>query len=156
MRSFQLLAAFALIFGILTGCDSVGETGQIGESGMGEEGESGSGEHGESGDSGSGEPGESGTQYSLTDTAREIRNGVELVMDYDSAQKEFVGTITNTTTATVTKVRVEIHLSNNVELGPTPNVNLAPGESKSVTLDASFQSSFNSFSVHVEIGNTNA
>ena len=155
MRSFQLLVALTLVFSIAAGCDSVGETGEIGGSGMGEAGESGSG-HSESGDSGSGEPGESGTQYALTDTATELRNGVELVMNYDSSRKEFVGTVTNTTTATVTQVRVEIHLSNNVELGPTPNVNLAPRESKSVTLDARAQSNFNGFSVHVEIGSSNA
>ena len=153
MRSLQLLTALALIISILAGCDSVGESGECGN---GESGESGSGEHGESGDSGSGEPGESGTQYALADTAKDVRSGVELVIKYDSSRKEFVGTVTNTTDATVTQVRVEIHLSNCVELGPTPNVDLAPGESKSVTLDARSQSNFDSYGVHVEIGSSNA
>ncbi len=151
MRNFQLLMALALVINILVGCDSMAETGECGEGG--ESGESGSGEHGESG---SGEPGESGTQYSLTETAKDVRNGVELVIKYDSSSKEFVGTVTNTTNATVSMVRVEIHLSNCVELGPTPNVDLAPGEAKTVTLDARSQSNFDYYSVHVEIGSSSA
>lgn len=160
MRNLQLLTVLALVFSILVGCDSLAETGECGEGG--ESGESGSGEHGESresgsgehGGSGSGEPGESGTQFALTDTATDARSGVELVIKYDSSRKEFVGTVTNTTNATVTMVRVEIHLSNCVELGPTPNVDLAPGESRTVTLDARSQSNFDSYSVHVEIGSS--
>lgn len=124
MRSFKLLAALTLILGILVGCDSAGESG------------------------------ESGTQFALTETAREVRSGVELVMNYDSSRKLFTGTVTNTTSATVTRVRVEVHLSNGVELGPTPNVDLAAGETKSVALDASSQSNFDRFSMHVEIGSS--
>ena len=82
MRSFKMLAVLTLMIGILAGCDSMGEQG------------------------------ESGTQFALTDTAREIRSGVELVMTYDGSRKVFTGTVTNTTNATVTRVRVEIHLSN--------------------------------------------
>ncbi len=98
-----------------------------------------------------GEPGESGTRYAPSDTARETRNGVELVLNYDSTRQVFTGTVRNTTTATVTQVRVEIHLSNGAELGPTPRTNLAAGETKSIELDARGQS-FTWFTVHVEIG----
>jgi hypothetical protein len=98
-----------------------------------------------------GEPGESGTQYRLTDTARESRSGVDLVMTYDQPNERFNGTVTNTTSATVAAVRVEIHLSNGVELGPTPRVDLTAGQVESVTLDASGQT-FTRWSVHVEIG----
>ena len=79
-------------------------------------------QHGPEG--GGGEPGESGTQYSLTDTATETRAGVRLVMSFDSARSVFSGTVTNTTDATVSEVRVEIHPSNGVELGPTPRQDL--------------------------------
>ena len=98
-----------------------------------------------------GEPGESGTQYGLTDTARESRSGVDLVMTYDQPNERFNGTVTNTTSATVAAVRVEVHLSNGVELGPTPRVDLAAGQVESVTLDASGQT-FTRWSVHVELG----
>ena len=97
------------------------------------------------------EEGESGTRYALTETATEVRKGVELIAGYDSSQGEFTGTVTNTTNATVRQVRVEIHLSNGRELGPTPRVDLAPGQSDTFELDAGGQS-FEWWSVHVEIG----
>ena len=48
----------------------------------------------------------------------------------------FSGTVRNTTSQTVRDVRVEIHLSNGVELGPTPRVDLSAGETRPVELDA--------------------
>ena len=95
------------------------------------------------------EPGESGQQYAKDDEAHETRRGVELVMRY--VDDAFVGTVTNTTAAPVADVRVEIHLSNGVELGPTPRRTLAAGETADVRLDASDQV-FTTWSVHVEIG----
>ncbi len=97
------------------------------------------------------EEGESGTQYRLRNVASETRNGVRLSMYYDAGQERFTGTVTNTTNATVSNVRVEIHLSNGVELGPTPRINLTAGQMSSVELDASGQS-FAMWSVHVELG----
>ena len=98
-----------------------------------------------------GEEGESGTQYALADTAEEIRSGIELSISYDSTREVFSGTMTNTTDATIRTVRVEVHLSNGVELGPTPTVELAAGESSEVELDAGSRT-FTTFSAHVEIG----
>ena len=112
--------------------------------------ESGS-ESGSEGSSESGEPGESGTQYGLADTARETRSGIDLVMSYDAAAQAFTGTVTNTTAAAVANVRVEIHLSNGVELGPTDQVTLSAGQTNPVELAASGQS-FTRWSVHVELG----
>ena len=109
-------------------------------------------QHGPEG--GGGEAGESGTQYAKTDTARETRSGVDLVMQYES-DGWFRGTVTNTTAATVAAVRVEIHLDNGVELGPTPREDLAAGAVRDVELDASGQS-FDRWSVHVEIGSGGA
>ena len=80
-----------------------------------------------------------------------VRNGVELIAWYDSAREVFTGTVTNTTNATVRQVRVEIHLSNGTELGPTPRVDLAAGERHAVELDAGGQN-FDWWSVHIEIG----
>ena len=104
---------------------------------------------------GGGESGESGTRYAPSDTARETRGGVELILDYDSTRQVFAGTVRNTTTATITQVRVEIHLSNGVELGPTPRTNLAAGETQSIELDARGQT-FTWFTVHVELGSGSA
>lgn len=97
------------------------------------------------------ELGESGKRYDPSETATETRSGVTLVISYDSSAERFDGTVTNNNDTTVTDVRVEIHLSNGTELGPTPRVDLAAGESKPVTLDASGQS-FTWYSVHVELG----
>ena len=84
---------------------------------------------------------------------RVVRDGVELIAWYDSSRDVFTGTVTNTNTtnATVRQVRVEIHLSNGTELGPTPRVDLPAGERHAVELDASGQS-FDWWSVHIEIG----
>ena len=124
MKSFKLLAVLALIIVILATCNSMGKKG------------------------------EAGTQFSLADTATEIRSGVELIMNYDGSREVFTGMVTNTTNATVTKVRVEIHLSNGVELGSAPNVDLVAGETKSVELNAINQSNFNTYSIQVEIGSS--
>lgn len=97
------------------------------------------------------EEGESGTRYSLTDVARESRAGINLEMRYDAPNQTFTGTLTNTTNASVDQVRVEIHLSNGVELGPTARVTLAAGQVQPVTLDARGRS-FASWSIHIEIG----
>ena len=75
-----------------------------------------------------GEPGESGTQYRRSQIASETREGVVLVIAYDSARDAFIGTVRNTNNRTVQHVRVEMHLSNGVELGPTPRADLAAGE----------------------------
>lgn len=98
-----------------------------------------------------GESEESGTQYGLSDTAKEVRRGVELVIRFESAQRAFAGTVKNGTDSIVRQVRVEVHLSNGVELGPTPNVDLMPGQSAPVELRAGSQE-FSKFSTHVEIG----
>ena len=103
--------------------------------------------------SGSTEPGESGVRWNADQTATDTRRGVDLVISYDASGRRFNGTVTNTTGATVTDVRVEIHLSNGTELGPTPRVDLAAGAKQSVTLDAAGQN-FDWYSVHVEIGSS--
>ncbi len=99
------------------------------------------------------EAGESGTRWNSNETATETRSGVTLVLSYDSSSQRFNGTVTNTTNSTVADVRVEIHLSNGTELGPTPRTSLNAQESKPVTLDSSGQN-FDWYSVHVEIGSS--
>ena len=55
------------------------------------------------------------------------------------------------TTGVLPQVRVEIHLSNGVELGPTPRTDLNAGQKINITLLATGQT-FATFSVHAEVG----
>ena len=108
---------------------------------------------GDSGGEGSGGAGEeSGTTLSLNETFDTIRNGVRLVMFYDATTQTFIGVVVNTTTQTIPAVRVEVHLSNGVELGPTIPGDLAPGETRLVELSAASPSGFDGWSPHAESG----
>ncbi len=112
--------------------------------------ESESGEHSEGGEAGEGGE-ESGTQFTLSETFDEVRAGARLILSYDSNANTFTGTVENTTRATLRRVRVEVHLSNGIELGPTSPVDLAPGQTHEVNLPASGES-FTSWSAHPEVG----
>ena len=73
-------------------------------------------------------------------------------MNYDAAREVFTGTVTNTTSATLQEVRVEVHLFNpNDELGPTTPQDLAPGKSMDVTLPA-VGKAFTTWTAHPEVG----
>ena len=146
------LAAFALLLALaFTGCLDGSESGEHDEG-------SESGEHAEGSESGehddgeeSGEDGEeSGTQYAPDETFDEARAGARLVLSYDSASNAFTGTVENTTGDTLRRVRVEVHLSNGIELGPTTPVDLTPGQMTEVTLPATSQP-FISWSAHPEV-----
>ena len=157
---------------VLVGC-SGSESDQSGEHGSGEESrerstasesgehsgdsdsselgaESESGEHGGGSESGDGAE-ESGTQYTLSETFDHVRAGARLVLSYDSAGNAFTGKVENTTSDKLDRVRVEVHLSNGIELGPTTPVDLAPGQTVEITLQASSQP-FVSWSAHPEVG----
>ena len=123
-------------------------SGEHSESESGEGGER-SGEHGgtESGESGE----ESGTQFGLNETFDEIRAGARLVLSYDPDANAFIGTVENTTGAALSRVRVEVHLSNGTELGPTTPIDLEPGQVVDVNLPATNRP-FTSWSAHPEVG----
>ena len=156
-----VLSGFVLILA-LTGCGSSssesgehrresvsGESSRESESGESSR-ESESDEHSEGAES-SEDGEESGTQYALGDTFDEVRAGARLMLTYDPAANAFTGTVENTTDATLTRVRVEVHLSNGIELGPTTPVDLAPGQVHDIDLPASSQP-FKSWSAHPEVG----
>lgn len=128
------------VIGIISfvGCDEV--TNEVMDSG-------GEASHGEGG----GEGEESGTQYLKSETYDEIRNGARLILNYDANMSAFVGTVENTTNQTLSQVRVEVHLSNGTELGPTTPQDLAPGEKMDVTLDATGEN-FSTWGAHPEVG----
>ncbi len=101
---------------------------------------------------------ESANQLTLDETYDHTRNGARLIMSYDKATNTFKGTVENTTNAILQQVRVEIHLSNSQgpnptdpELGPTPPVDLAPGEKIPVELMA-VDEPFDMWVAHPEVG----
>ena len=94
---------------------------------------------------------ESGQQFGLTDTYDKVRAGARLTLAYDLAAQAFTGTVVNTTNAVLPQVRVEVHLSNGVELGPTPPVDLMPGQVLPVNLPAGNQP-FVRWGAHPEVG----
>ena len=99
----------------------------------GEQGAEGSGEHGPGGESGHESDGaggeeESGVALSLDETFEDVRRGTLLVLNYDAPSNSFKGTVENTTEGVLERVRVEVHLSNGTELGPTTPTDMAPGE----------------------------
>ncbi len=157
-----LLIAGVLSALVLTGClygdsesgEHGGGSGSRENSGASESGEHGGGaeanEHGEDSESGEGDE-ESGTQFGLSETFDEVRAGARLVLSYDSTAESFVGTVSNTTESALSRVRVEVHLSNGTELGPTTPTDLDPGQAIDVVLPATGRS-FNSWSAHPEVG----
>ena len=94
---------------------------------------------------------ESGTELALDETYDEIRNGARLILAYDAQSNAFKGTVENTIDETLKQVRVEVHLSNGKELGPTPAADLAPGEKRDVQLIAT-STDFDGWTAHPEVG----
>lgn len=76
-------------------------------------------------------------------------NGARLVLQFNPNTEAFVGSVTNTTRRTLNDVRVEIHLSNGVELGPTWRTPLRPGATMPVELGA-FGERFTTWTTHPE------
>ena len=98
-----------------------------------------------------GEDEESGQQFAKGETYDNVRNGARLILNYDPNTSAFVGTVENTTNQTLSQVRVEVHLSNGTELGPTTPKDLAPGEKMDVILDATGEN-FSTWGAHPEVG----
>ena len=119
--------------------ESPGEHGPGGEQGV----------RGESGGSGSEEA--SGAILAPSDTFDAVRNGARLFLYYDAGSNAFMGTVENTTTNALGQVRVEVHLSNGTELGPTASVDMAPGQTMLVKLPATPES-FTGWIAHAEVG----
>ena len=95
---------------------------------------------------------ESGTELALNETYDKVRNGARLILTYDAQSNSFNGTVENTTERTLGRVRVEVHLSNGKELGPTTPADLGPGEKRVVKLTATSKD-FDGWSAHPEVGN---
>ena len=110
------------------------------------------GEHDREGDTGHSEEGEeSGTQLALNERYDSVRNGARLILAYDVRSNSFNGTVENTTDKILKRVRVEVHVSNGKELGPTTPADLDPGEKRDVILTATSKD-FNGWTAHPEVG----
>jgi hypothetical protein len=94
---------------------------------------------------------ESGADLSLDARFDQERGGARLMLSYDPIERVFTGTVENTTDRTLRMVRVEVHLSNGMELGPTIPVDLRPGASQPVSL-AVYNAVFDGWSAHAEVG----
>jgi len=96
---------------------------------------------------------EANMQLELNETYDQLRKGTRLVLSYNKETSSFTGSVENTTEEALPNVRVEVHLSNGTELGPTTPVNLDSGQSQSIELIATGEK-FDQWSAHAEIGNS--
>ena len=96
---------------------------------------------------------ESGTELALDESYDAVRNGARLILTYDPLSNSFNGFVENTTDITLKQVRVEVHLSNGVELDPTTPTDLNPGESIEVSLTAT-NKDFDGWTAHPEVGDS--
>ncbi len=148
----KILAAIAFIFvTVMSGCSSDDRTAENQNSdslamSRGELERDGGESRGEEGE-------ESGRELALNEGCDMVRNGVRLVMDYDAQSNSFNGTVENTTDNILKRVRVEVHLSNGMELGPTTPADLQPGEKNAVKLTAT-NKGFIGWTAHAEIGSS--
>ncbi len=94
---------------------------------------------------------ESATQYDQNDTFDQVRGGARLILRYDVSINAFTGTIENTTGSALSNVRIEVHLSNGAELGPTPPIELISEQTVSVNLPATAEK-FTTWVAHAEVG----
>ena len=84
------------------------------------------------------------------DPVQHLQGGARLILAYDSQSNAFKGHVENMTEKTLKDVRVEARLSNREKLGPTPAVDLAPGEKKQVELIPKSKN-FTGWTAHVEV-----
>lgn len=159
------LTAFVIVFAAaLTGCSDASrsiehgsaeaaseKTEEHGNEGAGEHARESEGDRGSEAENGKKGGEEAGTEYALDATYDTVRKGVRLVMAYDAENNAFVGTVENVTDQSLEAVRVEVHLSNGMELGPTMQTDLEPGQERSVMLEAG-DTDFSGWTPHAEVG----
>ena len=95
--------------------------------------------------------GRGGNALAQDETFDSVSNGSRLILNYEGASNSFKGTVENTTNRDLDRVRIEVHLSNGAELGPTTPTNMAPGEVLEINLPATPES-FTGWTAHAEVG----
>ena len=100
-----------------------------------------------------GEGSEEGGAYlpKMTKQNELFANGARLVLQFSPNTQVFVGSVTNTTGKTLSQVRVEVHLDNGTELGPTKRIDVLPGQTIPVEL-GTFGNEFSYWVSHPETG----
>ncbi len=106
---------------------------------------------GEGGEGSGGGEEATANQLAPDETFDMVRSGARLILSYDASSNAFKGTVENTTNNVLRQVRIEVHLSNGAELGPTTPVDLAPGEKVAVNLPAT-AAAFTGWVAHAEVG----
>ncbi len=155
-----LLAAL-LGAGTLVGCGPSGgllDSQGVGTTASQEASEGGGGEHSGQGEGSGGEGEGSGggeeataNQLAPDETFDMVRSGARLILSYDPGSNAFKGTVENTTNNVLRQVRIEVHLSNGAELGPTTPIDLGPGEKAGIILP-SRAAAFTGWVAHAEVG----
>ena len=143
---FTMLLAVSLI---TTSCTK----DDVGEGGEGPEGtEQGNGE----GNEGGSEQGESGTRWAKDQTADEVISGIRAIISFNTATNSFEGTFENLNSNVAQQTRLETHVfdanGNSTEFGPTPGVDMQPGETRNVSLSVTSGTNFVEFTFHPEVG----
>ena len=135
------------------GANSEAEHGDRGEGNesSGREGTEGTGETGNESAGGGSEEGSGANTLAPDETFDMVRGGARLILNYDAQSNGFKGTVENTTNGVLDRVRIEVHLSNGTELGPTTPIDMAPGEVVAITLPAT-TASFTGWVAHAEVG----
>ena len=100
---------------------------------------------------GEGTEGSGADSLALDETYDAVRSGARLILKYDAPSNSFKGTVENTTNGVLDRVRIEVHLSNGMELGPTTPTDMASGEVVAINLPAT-QASFTGWTAHAEVG----
>lgn len=100
---------------------------------------------------GEGVEGGGANSLALDETFDMLRSGARMILKYDAPSNSFNGTVENTTNGVLDRVRVEVHLSNGTELGPTTPTDMAPGEVLAINLPAT-QAAFTGWTAHAEVG----
>jgi hypothetical protein len=94
---------------------------------------------------------ESGIKRALNEKYDMVQNGARLVLTYDANSKSFVGTVENITDKKLEKVKVEVHLSNGIEIGPTTPVDLEAGKKLNIKLTTNSEG-FESWTAYPKVG----
>ncbi len=144
---FTMLLTLSLI-SVSCSKDSTGESGSEGPEGT----EQGNGEGAEGGS----EQGESGMRWGINQTADEVINGIHAIITYNAAANAFEGTFENLNSNVAQQTRLETHVfdanGNSTEFGPTPGVDMQPGEIRNITLSITTGANFVEFTMHPEVG----
>jgi len=93
---------------------------------------------------------ESGVYINRSDTWDATRRGARLVLTFDPESNAFSGTVENATESSLCSVRVEVHLSNGVELGPTARKDLPAHQFTQVELSTGGEA-FDTWTAHPEV-----